>query len=436
MKLIDKSEKFFPQISLFVLFFNYVFRYYYNLNSVMQFIITIWGLIIIYTKYKDHSFFIKTSLIITGLFFLVYIFKGSLTVAWTYFVKIICIFIFMNILSKEKIESYFTIFSEVILCYSISILLITFLSMLFINENSTIPIILKHFESNLYECALSQHYSDRYIGFFGNSNKSAIFSSICIFADVYLIISRNKKSPLSYISIILNLAIIYATKSRGTILTVCLFFLLLPIIFIIYSFNSYSKNTRKKLIITLILLIFIIFVVAIICLLSPSLYSFFANVFRFTVPENPTIQNKISSIINSLTDGSGRNELMTINYNLFKKSPIIGVSYPELYNAAPNLVHNGFIFTLFLLGIPVFCISILIIFIISINPIIKSYTYRDDYSKKELILISATITIIICCFFYNCFEILIVPISNDGYSIIFLVCSGALFNLTRKRNAK
>lgn len=436
MNLSLKAEKYFPQVSIFVLLFNYVFRYYYLLNCAMQFAVTAWGLFIIISKYPNQKNFVRNSLFVTGLFFFIYILKGTLTVSWTFFIKVICLFIFIGLLERDKIENYFNTFCEIVLFFSISVIIISFLSMLFIHEGSIIPSILKQVDSNLYECALSQHYSDRYIGFLDNSNKSAMFSSICIFSSIYLILIRSKYSLLSIISLILNLAIVYATKSRGTILTICLFILLLPFIFVLYTFYNYSNKTKKRIIFTLVFLLSLLFLFALICLLSPTLYSFLAYVFRFTIPEDPTIINKLKAIINSLQHGSGRDELLIIDYNLFKQSPIIGVSYPILDNAAPNLVHNGFLFSLFLLGIPLFCITIVIVYIISIRPIIYTFRARKDFTLRELFLISFATTIIICCFFYNCFEILIGPISIDGYTILFLICSGILFNLTRKNSPK
>ncbi len=145
---------------------------------------------------------------------------------------------------------------------------------------------------------------------------------------------------------------------------------------------------------------------------------------------------KIKAILDSFTYGSGRDKLIVENYNAFKQSPIKGASYESLYEPNHNTVHNGFLFMLFFLGIPMFSFFIVLLIIVSIAPIIKSFISRNNYSKEEIIILTFATTSIVCCFFYNCFEVLIGPISNDGYAILFLICSSILFNLTRKRNAK
>lgn len=431
-----KNDYYFSIASLLVIIFNYIFHSYVLLCSTLQIGILAWALILLANKFNQEKKFIISCFSIGLIIFCAYLFKGQLAKTWTFFIKLICIFMFVCTLDRENLTEYLNIYSITMLFFSTVVITISFISMVFVTDISQVPSLLSPISVYIYESGICKHIEPRYIGFFGNSNPSGIFASLTIFTSIYLIIKRSKYTFLAIFNIIIQFSIIIATASRGSILAVALFILSFPLIYICYSFSSYSENKRKVILLILSILLILIICFAILCIQVPNLYNVFASLFRFSIPENPTFINKIKAILDSFTKGSGRDYLIIENYYEFKQSPIKGASYQSLYDSKQMTVHNGFLFMLFFLGIPMFCFIIALFIIVSIAPIIKSLIYRKNYSSNELLLISFATTSILCSFFYNCFEVLIGPMSNDGYTILFLICSGILFNLTRKRSAK
>lgn len=428
----DKHINIYIFFSLIIYIITYFFQTYNILCSILQICSLLWGINIISLYIKTNKKFISCSIIISILFFIVFIIKGTLTMSWTFFLKIICIFIFLSLVDKKNTELYITSFSEIFLMFSIFLSIITFISMLFITDINDIPSIFNPISKKIYECSLSLDETSRYIGFFYNPNQSAMFSSIAIITSLYLIMTHNKYSLLAIISCIFNLSIILATQSRGSILTIAVFLICLPIIYLIFNFSNYS-NKNKKLVILLSILFLIIFVILFfICIESNNIYISMSSIFRFSIPQELTIKNKLISIISSFTHGSGRDQLIKSSFDAFKHKPITGLSYQELKEASPYIVHNGFLFFLFLLGIPLFCFTIFLYIIISIIPIIKIFNKRHQFSKYDKFLISFMITTLICCYFYNCFEMLLSPTGNDGYIMLFLISTGILNNFSRQ----
>lgn len=207
MNLSLKPEKYFPQVSLFVLIFNSIFHSYVILCSILQFIVLFWGILLIYKYHKQDKIFIISCLSICLLLFCTYLFKGKMDKAWTFFIKVICIFMFISLLKRDNLSEYLNTYSLIMVFFSTLVITISFISMLFITDISQIPSFLSPISVYIYESSICRHIEPRYIGFFGNPNQSGIFASLTILSSLYLIINKNKYSYLALFNVIIQFGI-------------------------------------------------------------------------------------------------------------------------------------------------------------------------------------------------------------------------------------
>lgn len=410
--------------------FNTIFKNYVIFCCSMQFLAFIWCL---YLVIRDHSNFryqaISASLCL--FFLLLYSLKGLLANSWSYFLKVFCIFSFIQNMDDNDERSIIANYAKVTMYCSFTVLALTIMANILRNDITSLPAffnpLLKSLSDSIY---VSQ--TERYCGFLGNSNLTAMFFCVSLISSIYLLKCRHY-SFFSFALILISSYIIIITQSRGSILTAAVFIISLPIFFSFLSYSSCNLRTKKIIRIAVIIIAVLLICIAAFLLFNSQAFALMSQVFRFQIPEESTLSNKISAIFSSLSHGSGRNHLIDAQYEVFRRSPFTGAAYSELIEpTGGHLVHNGFLVILFLLGIPAFIGMMILLMVMSIIPAFKCMIHRRQYSGEERFQISFSIAALMACIFYNFFENAIGPLGNDPFSMLFLLSSGVLFRISHK----
>lgn len=410
--------------------FNTIFKNYVIFCCSMQFLAFIWCL---YLVIRDHSNFryqaISASLCL--FFLLLYSLKGLLADSWSFFLRIFCIFNFIQYMDDNDERSIIANYAKVTMYCSFTVLALTIMANILRNDMSSLPAFL----NPLRKCLSDSIYvsrSERYCGYLGNSNQTAMFFCVSLISSIYLLKYR-RYSFFSFTLLLISSYIIMITQSRGSILTAAVFIISLPVLFSFLSYSSCNLRTKKIIRIAVIIIVVLLLCIAVFLLFNSKAFALMSQVFRFQIPEKPTLSNKISAIFSSLSHGSGRDHLIDVQYEVFIQSPFLGAAYNELRESSDGLlVHNGFLVMLFLLGIPAFIVMMILLMVMSIIPAFKCMIHRRQYSSEERFQISFSIAALTACLFYNFFENAIGPLGNDPFSMLFLLSSGVLFRISHK----
>lgn len=416
--------------ALMALTVNTLFRNYVVFCCIIQFLAFIWCTYFVLTDHHKHRYQVISSAICL-IILIVYSSKGLFVRSWTFFLKAYCLFDFVQYFDDNQTENILTDYAKVTLFSTIAILGVTLFANIFQENLSYLPSFFEPIQTNISESVLYENI-DRYCGFLGHPNQTAMFFCISIMASAYLLKIKGYRI-ISAAVILISAYFIMIAKSRGSILTAMLFFMLFPIFFTFISYSSYSASAKRIINITIAVILVLLIVLGATLLISPKAFALMAEIFRFEIPEEPSVANKLSAILSSFVHGSGRDSLIDAEYDVFRQSPFTGAEYNELLESSGGLlVHNGFLFMLFLLGIPAFIVMMILLMVMSIIPAFRCMIHRRQYSSEERFQISFSIAALTACLFYNFFENAIGPLGNDPFSMLFLLSSGVLYRISHK----
>ncbi len=400
--------------------FDFFFHNTKFIGAIFLLIIPVWGLVFIKKQWGKFSPLHYVSFILCALVMLILFFHDNdITIYWCFGLKTWCFILAITSASREEQDKMYLFVPKLFICVTLTIHVLTVLSFAIVVLPKVFALLPNYFQRLVANSAV---LNPRLVGFSQNSNSTAMISMIGIFCSIYCIVCLKKWRLISLATICSSIIVIFLTVCRGAMLSTLVFVVLFVVFVFFFCYKNFDSTTIK----IYLLCFFVLLVLLTVCLVCFFLVQPFQDFVCTKLLRMPTRADRSSSelikdIMNTISSGSGRDNLQKINMIQFKSSPIFGVSIAQLSNNPLSFpTHNGFFLALFTFGVPIFILYITLL-IMLVFPAVKAFKYRDVSDRNSNILLSFIYALVLTSFLENSYEVVLLFYHNLENSFYFSI---------------